>query len=205
MVQKQSRSVPVMRTVLEAVAARLRERDEQLLRIPEVCRATGVNYGSVYHHFGSRDGVIEAAYEMLFTEIIERDLATVRHAVETTATFDGFLLAMQEILDTVSSGADRHTSRAMRLRIVAASLTRPALRAVISTAQASLTAELAGIVMICQEQGWVRRDLSARSIAVILQVVIFGRNLDDLSAEPIPEEEWSTFMFQLLTLLLTPP
>lgn len=205
MVQKQSRSVPVMRTVLETVAARLRERDEQLLRIPEVCRATGVNYGSVYHHFGSREGVIEAAYKMMFTEIIEQDLAMVRHAVETSAAFDGFLLAMQGILDTVSSGADRRTSRAMRLRIVAASVTRPALRAVISTAQASLTTELAGIVAICQEQGWIRRDLSARSIAVILQVVIFGRNLDDLSAEPIPEEEWSAFMFQLLTLLLTPP
>ncbi len=204
MVQKQSRSVPVMRTVLEAVADRLRDGDERLLRIPEVCRATGVNYGSVYHHFGSREGVIEAAYEMMFSEIIEQDLAMVRRAVETTTSKDGFLLAIQGVLETVSTGPDRRASRAMRLRIVAASTTRPDLREVISASQAALTAELAGIVEFCQEQGWVRADISSRSIAVILQVVIFGRNLDDLSSEPIPEEEWSAFMFQLFTLLLTP-
>jgi AcrR family transcriptional regulator len=204
MVQKQSRSVPVMRTVLEAVAERLRDGDERLLRIPEVCRATGVNYGSVYHHFGSREGVIEAAYELMFSEIIEQDLAMVRQSVEATATFDDFLVAIQRILATVSSGPDRRDSRAVRLRIVAASVTRPRLRQVISEAQAALTTELATIVGVCQELGWVRRDVSAHSIAVILQVVVFGRNLDDLSAEPIPEDEWSALMFQLFTLLLTP-
>ncbi|HVB70856.1 MAG TPA: TetR/AcrR family transcriptional regulator [Acidimicrobiales bacterium] len=193
-----------MRTVLDAVADRLRDGDERLLRIPEVCRATGVNYGSVYHHFGSREGVIEAAYEMMFTEIIEQDLAMVRRAIETTASQDGFLLAIQGVLETVSTGPDRRASRTMRLRIVAASTTRPDLREIISASQARVTAELAEIVGFCQGQGWIRADMSSRSIAVILQVVIFGRNLDDLSAKPIPEQEWSTFMFHLFTHLLTP-
>ena len=193
-----------MRAVLEAVAERLRDGDERLLRIPEVCHATGVNYGSVYHHFGSREGVIEAAYGMMFSEIIEQDLTMVRQAVEATTTFDDFLVAIQRILATVSSGPDRRDSRVIRLRVVAASVTRPTLREAISEAQATLTTELATIVGVCQELGWVRRDVSAHSIAVILQVVVFGRNLDDLSAEPIPEDEWSALMFQLFTLLSTP-
>ena len=62
---KQSRSVPVMQAVLDAVAERLMAGDELLIRIPEICEATGVNYGSVYHHFGSREGVIDAAYNMI--------------------------------------------------------------------------------------------------------------------------------------------
>jgi hypothetical protein len=128
----------------------------------------------------------------------------VRRAIETTNSNNSFLEAVQGVLETVSTGPDRRASRAMRLRIVAASTTRPALREVISASQAALTAELAGIVGFCQEQGWIRTDISSRSIAVILQVVIFGRNLDDLSAEPVPEQEWSTFMFQLFTHLLTP-
>jgi AcrR family transcriptional regulator len=204
MVQKQSRSVPVMRTVLTAVAERLREEDETRLRIPEVCAATGVNYGSVYHHFGSREGVIDAAYEMMFSEIIESDTATIRRAIESTTTFEGFLEVIQEALDTVSSGEDRRSSRSMRLRIVAASVTRPALRAMISEAQASLTDEVTRVVEYCQERGWMRRDVTARSIAVILQVVVFGRNLDDVSARPIPEPEWSALIYQLFGLLLTP-
>src|SRR5450755_2157590 len=76
MVTKQSRSAPVMRTVLEAVIERLNDGDESLIRIPEICEATGVNYGSVYHHFGSRDGVIDAAYHQMFTKLAEEDIAT---------------------------------------------------------------------------------------------------------------------------------
>jgi AcrR family transcriptional regulator len=193
-----------MRTVLEAVAERLRDSDESLLRIPEVCRATGVNYGSVYHHFGSREGVIDAAYELMFSEIIEADTAATRRAVEGATTFAEFLGRIEGILGAVSSGDDRRTSRSMRLRIVAASVTRPRLRAIIGEAQAKLTNELASIVESAQERGWMRRDVPARSMAVVVQVVVFGRNLDDVSSDPIPESEWSAFIYQLFALLLTP-
>ena len=50
-----------MRTLLEAVAEPLCDGDESRLRIPDICAASGVNYGSIYHHFGSREGVIGAA------------------------------------------------------------------------------------------------------------------------------------------------
>ena len=44
-----------MQAVLDEVALRLSTTDESLIRIPDICEATGVNYGSVYHHFGSRE------------------------------------------------------------------------------------------------------------------------------------------------------
>jgi AcrR family transcriptional regulator len=204
MVQKQSRSAPVMRSVLEAVAERLRDEDESRLRIPEICAATGVNYGSIYHHFGSREGVIDAAYAMIFSEIVERDLAAMRRSVETTTTFGGFLTAAQQMLDDVANGDGRRSNREMRLRIVAASVTRPELRSTISASQARFTAELAAIVEVCQKRGWMRSDVGARPVAVILQAVVFGRNLDDLSADPIPEAEWTACIYQLFALLLTP-
>lgn len=60
-----------MQAVLDAVGERLMNADESLIRIPEICEATGVNYGSVYHHFGSREGVIDAAYHQMFTKLAE--------------------------------------------------------------------------------------------------------------------------------------
>ena len=56
------------------------EGDEGTIRIPEICEATGVNYGSVYHHFGSRDGVIDAAYSYLFSTIVEEEIALINTA-----------------------------------------------------------------------------------------------------------------------------
>jgi AcrR family transcriptional regulator len=201
-VHKQSRSGPVMRTVLEAVAERLREGDETRLRIPEVCAATGVNYGSVYHHFGSREGVIDAAYEMMFGEIIDDDIAATHAAIDDSEDFATFLAAAGRILDSVSVGERRRASRSMRLRIIAASVTRPELREMIGATQSRLTDELAMAVLTCQDRGWVRRGLDPRAVAVLLQVVVFGRNLDDASAEPLSEELWSGFVFDLFSRVI---
>ncbi|MGH9019656.1 MAG: TetR/AcrR family transcriptional regulator [Acidimicrobiales bacterium] len=203
-VHKQSRSAPVMRTVLEAVAERLRDGDETLVRIPEVCAATGVNYGSVYHHFGSREGVIDAAYEMMFSRLVDQDMVAIRRAVAAADDFPGFLVAAQEIMTSISSGGGRRSNRSMRLRIVAASVTRPELRQLIGVAQERLTSELTSTIELCQARGWMRSDVDARAVAAMLQIVVFGRNLDDASTSPVPEDEWSAFVFQLFNLLLDP-
>ena len=92
----------------------------------------------------------------------------------------------------------------MRVRIVAASLTRPELKVLIGLTQTRLTDELLRLVAIGQERGWLRRDMSARSIAVGLQVLIFGRILDDISLNPVDSSEWEYSMGVLSTSLFTP-
>lgn len=201
-VHKQSRSGPVMRTVLEAVAQRLRDGDETRLRIPEVCAATGVNYGSVYHHFGSREGVIDAAYEMMFGEIVDGDIAAIHEAIDEADDLASFLVAATRILRSVTMGEERLSNRSMRLRIVAASVTRPQLRAMIGATQARITDELTLAIMTCQERGWIRPGLDPRALAVYSQVIVFGRSLDDASEEPISEERWSAFVVDLVSRVI---
>jgi hypothetical protein len=55
-----------------------------------------------------------------------------------------------------------------------------------------------------QERDWLRRDMSAHSIAVIVQVLLVGRTVDDISKEPIDDDEWSTSMQLLLSDLVHP-
>ena len=202
--KKQSRSTSVMQTVLHEVEQQLRREDERYLRVPEVCRATGVNYGSVYHHFGSRDGLIDAAYAEMFTKTVASDVELIREAIRKSTSFGAFLIAIERLLNTATSGDERRINRATRMRILAASATRPMLREVIGRAQAEITKELAETIKICQRRGWMRSDFDPKSVAVFVQVVIFGRNLDDLSIEAMPESEWAAFMYQVFGLLLTP-
>jgi AcrR family transcriptional regulator len=199
---KQSRSGPVMQAVLDAVAERLMNGDESMIRIPEVCEATGINYGSVYHHFGSREGVIDAAYDMIFARLVQEDIALFRQGVEQATTFDEFVAIMQPIVASVSLGPLRRKRRAMRVRIVAAASTRPRLRLLIGQTQARLSSEVRHIIERAQSQGWMREDLGAGALAVLFQIVIFGRTLDDVSVEPVDEGEWektmSAVFFELL-------
>src|SRR5579863_5073227 len=202
---KQNRSAPVMQAVLDAVGERLIRADESLIRIPEICEATGVNYGSVYHHFGSREGVIDAAYHQMFTKLAEEDIATLQLVSVSAKTFDEYLVAMQGLIGTFASSDVRRARRALRARIVAASMMRPELRELIGTTQSRLTLELQSIVEYGQQREWLNRELSAHSVAVLIQVLLVGRTLDDVSTTPIDNAEWETSMAMLLGVILTTP
>ena len=191
-----------MNSVLEAVAERLISSDESQIRIPEICEATGVYYGSVYHHFGSREGVIEAAYEMIFCELVEEDIAMLDRVSISAQTFDDFVTALAPLVEVMTSGEQRRERRALRLRIIAAAQTRPELSALIGNTQIRITDGLTRVVEYGQSQGWLRDDLSARSIAVVMQALIFGRNLDDISMVPISDQEWGAVMGIVLSELV---
>jgi AcrR family transcriptional regulator len=202
---KQNRSAPVMQAVLDAVGERLMKADESLIRIPEICEATGVNYGSVYHHFGSREGVIDAAYHQMFTKLAEEDLATLQLVSVSSQTFEEYLVAMQGLIGTFASSDVRRARRALRARIVAASMMRPELRELIGTTQSRLTNELQTIVEYGQQREWLNRELSAHAVAVLIQVLLVGRTLDDVSATPIDNAEWEASMAILLSVIIARP
>src|SRR5277367_4807855 len=199
---KQSRSAPVMQAVLDAVGDRLMRADESLIRIPEICEATGVNYGSVYHHFGSREGVIDAAYHQMFTKLAEEDIAVLHMVSVSSQSHDDYIVSVQALIGTFASGEERKARRALRARIVAASMTRPELRVLIGGTQSRLTSELRRIVEYGQERNWLTPAISAHTIAVMIQVLLVGRTIDDVSTTPIDNAEWELSMGLLLAVLL---
>jgi AcrR family transcriptional regulator len=200
---KQSRSAPVMQAVLDAVGERLMHADESLIRIPEICEATGVNYGSVYHHFGSREGVIDAAYHQMFTKLAEEDIAVLHSVSVASQTHDDYVTSVGGLVGRFASSEERRARRALRARIVAASMTRPELRHLIGGTQSRLTSELRQIIEYGQERNWLTTNISAHSIAVMIQVLLVGRTLDDVSATPIDNAEWEISMGLLLAVILS--
>lgn len=191
-----------MQAVLDAVAERLMTGDELLIRIPEICDATGVNYGSVYHHFGSREGVIDAAYNMIFSKLIEEDIRTFQQVNETVQSLEEYIAVMGPIVTKLSSGPERKARRAMRIRIVAAASTRPGLRELIGKSQARLTNDIARLTSFAQQKGWLRDDISPQALSVLFQILVFGRALDDVSSEPIDEATWEASSSVLFVELL---
>jgi AcrR family transcriptional regulator len=191
-----------MKTVLDAVAERLIAGDELLIRIPEICEATGVNYGSVYHHFGSREGVIDAAYNMIFSQMVEEDIALFRQATSGSETLQEYIAITLPIVGALNSGPERIARRALRVRIIAAAATRPELHQLISETQSRLTEEWRLLVEFAQRREWIRNDISSTFLAVFFQVLVFGRALDDISEKPVDDEDWGTSIATLFVHLL---
>jgi hypothetical protein len=120
-------------------------------------------------------------------------------------TFDEYVDAIRPVLERISSGEDRLVRRAIRSRIVAAAITRPELRVLIGVNQARLTKELLRIAEFAQLRGWMRRDVSAHSIAMLMQAVSLGRTLDDISTDPISDVEWEQTLVALFMEMLNLP
>jgi AcrR family transcriptional regulator len=194
---KQQRSQITIDKVLEEVAERLFHDDESFLRIPEICEASGVNYGSVYHHFGNRQGLIDAAYVKLYERFIAKDIEQVRALGGHSNTFDEFVIAAHNLVNQVATDPERVLSRDSRLRIVAASRSRPELARRIGELQLEVTNELSNIIQGFKNQGWIRADVEAKEVSVAVQTIVFGRLMDGMSPEAFDDLQWGR-MFQSL-------
>ena len=142
---------------------------------------------------------------MIFSRLVADDIVRLREIGESSTSLEQYVSAMRPLVELMSAGPDRAARRAMRVRIVAAAETRKELRVLIGETQARLTDEMVRIVEHGQNRGWLRRDVTARSIAVLVQVVIFGRTLDDVSSEPINQPDWEQAIYALFLNLLTTP
>jgi AcrR family transcriptional regulator len=188
-----------MAKAVEAVADRLLTEDETLIRVPEICEETGVNYGSVYHHFGSREGLIDAAYLHLFERSAREDVDNLVAAARTATTREEFFAGMRRVLRASVANEDREQRRQMRVRVLAAALVRPSLRDAIAITQDGVTDSMTEFVSIGQDKGWFRKDLDARAMAVMFQVVVIGRVLDDVSGHPVSEAQWGPVVANALS------
>jgi hypothetical protein len=69
----------------------------------------------------------------------------------------------------------------------------------IAETQESVTDDLTEMTSIAQQNGWFRSDLDARAMAVMFQVVVIGRVLDDISPNPVTEEQWGPVVANALS------
>ena len=141
----------------------------------------------------------------MFTKLAEEDLATLQLVSVSAQSFEEYLVALQGLVGTFASSEGRRARRALRARIVAASMMRPELRKLIGATQSRLTEELRSIVEYGQQRGWLNQDLSAHAVAVLIQVLLVGRTLDDVSTTPIDNVEWESAMAILLTVIVARP
>jgi AcrR family transcriptional regulator len=179
--------------LVEATIAILRERGQAGLRIDDLLEKSGVSRGSLYHHFGSRDGLIDAAKLVEFTTMANRDLealGVLADRAHSRSELQASLLAVAE----AAHGIERRFIRLRRTAIIGASATRPRLAEALAEEQQRVTDRFAGYIGVFQDRGLVRQDLDPNVAAVYLQAIVLGRVLDDISARPIDPKAWEAMV-----------
>lgn len=175
--------------LLEVTIRLLGEHGESGLRVEEVLSEADASPSSLYHHYGNRDGLIEAARIVMFTRSVASDIEVLRTILDESETGAELLSRILQVNRSVQD-PKRAPRRRERLAILGSAADRPALWAALSEQQDNLTAVTAELIGDAQQRGLMRSDLDARAVAYFIQAYTFGRVLSDVSSEPVDPDEW---------------
>lgn len=186
------------RRLIEATSATLWTEDESSLRIADICRATGLSSSVIYAHFGSRQGLVDAALLSMF----ERAAATYREILAAGISEVG---SVEEVIAFLSAGrtgrevqASMAELRRVRLRVATAALARPAMRERWAEIQEVHLQGMAALTEAVQARGVIGRRLTGRQLAIVIEGFGIAKELDAITAAPEPNEVWLEMLATML-------
>ena len=185
----QERAVPTVQAVLNATIQMLEDGGEAAVRLDEVLRVSGISRGSLYHHFGSREGLIEAARLAQFTRSVNEDIAVLRQAILDSPSKETLSKRLRVITEAVGSIERKH-QRLFRISILASAYGRPTLERALGDEQKLVTNQIADLVSQSQERGWIRTDVNPRAVASFIQAYSLGRVLVDIDPDRASDDDW---------------
>jgi AcrR family transcriptional regulator len=200
----QARAESTVSAVIAATVRAIEEGGESNVRIDEILVETGISKGSLYHHFGGREGLIAAARVVQFSRFIESDVQQIHEALTAATTLDEYVAAASHLLE-VGEGVERQKVRLARLNTISSSYGRSDLWNALSVQQHAHTELIAKAIRHGQTHGWIRNDLDARAISVFVQGYALSRILIDLDTDPVPTQDWEAVVRTALGALFVTP
>jgi AcrR family transcriptional regulator len=199
--QRAERSRETRERVLTVALAQVEEGGESAVRIDEIRDRSGVSIGSIYHHFGDREGVIAAVQLRRFADYARAEIAALSEIVERSRDLVEFRAALRQLtLD--APGAARTTIRWGRLGVLGSTIGRDELRDEVARIQTRLTDGFQAHIAQGQARGFFRSDLDPRAIAVFVEAYSLGFALNDLDEHGVDSERWQRVVWTVLDALL---
>ncbi len=187
--------------VIDVVLEMLEEGGEVAVRIDGVRDRSGVSVGSLYHHFGDRDGLIVAAQLRRFARYAEAEIAALSTIVERAGDVAEFRRAIRQLTRRTASEL-RAAERWGRIGVLGSTVGRPALLHEVRAVLTRLTDEFQAHVAQGQARGFFRSDLDARAIALFVESYSLGLALNDLDEHPVSERAWEKVVWSVLDGLI---
>lgn len=160
-----------------------------------VAHDVGVTKGALYHHFGSKDGLLEAVYKEAIRRHAER-------VVEDSAHGDG----RARLLALIDASARLLSSRTPFYRLLialhlAAAMERPVLAPIARRKQANQREFMIGLVRQGQADGSIRADLDAEAVGLTVNAALEGFLTQQLEP-PAAQRRWVAKFRSLMEDLL---
>lgn len=188
---KQSRAKETVSVVIDAARRAMKRAGESAVRVQEISSETGVSIGSIYHHFGDREGLIRAAYVGQFSEVVKSDIERLRTWSVKIESADDLRAHYDEMLEFLAKHFEL-MPLAERAATVGSALGRKDLRDALAEVHTRLTDGLTEVMQNLARAGVLKQHLVPRAAAQVILGLLHGRVLAELdNDDTISNEEWN--------------
>ena len=165
--------------------------------IESLLRKSKISKGSLYHHFGSKNGLLAAAEAQQFMKYLKREGETFRKLIEDCKSKQKFIDLVAAVM-TITRLEENIDFRKKRVRAIAMSFNDENLAQVLKNAQIEVTEYLAASFQIAKDRGWVKPDTDLMALSYWIQGVFIGHIMLDIAEQTEHEEAWGQVAFEAL-------
>ena len=160
--------VSIRQAILDQAIDALTRGGESALRVHDVARSVGCSVSALYVHFGSREGLAEAALVERFRRLNDDYGHTLTEALHRAKSVTAVRRALSAHVAELCAPehAPVHLARA---EVVAAARTRPAVRQALVDVESQHHSALRDALVGARQRQLVRSDLDPDAIATLLR------------------------------------
>lgn len=201
--RKRADGLKTIERILEVAEAEMSEFGLAQFNLDRVIEKSGVARSSVYHHFGGRNGLIAALETSSTMRSLERGMAQFDSMLNDLTSGEQAFEFIEMGLRFFGSQENRQL-RQRRITSLAACQSASAIREVLAKDQRWGTEVFARVLEKSKERGLCDPVEPYLGLAYVIQSMLVGRILVDISDDPELDRQWEDAALASLRSMLRP-
>lgn len=191
------------RALLEAAIDVIEESGDSGFRISAVLDRVGVASTAIYHHYGSRDDLVDSANaERYLRTLYVPGHAAFADAIARSGTVEEFLAVVGMMIE---AGGDEGAAQRRRTRVavLGSAVSRPTLEAKVHEANATYARSMAEAFAPAVERGWIQPVADPEVVAMWVIGQSTGRLMAEIGGPVVDIEQWQRIEASAILQALT--
>lgn len=201
--RKRADGLRTIEKILHAADAEMSEHGLANFNLDRMIEQSGVARSSVYHHFGGRDAVIAAVETSRTMRSLERGMSEFEKALDNMSSGEEAFQLIELGMRVFGSPENRQL-RGRRISSLAAAHSASAIREVLAKDQEWGSEHLARLLEKVRERGLADPVEPLLGLAYVIQSMLVGRILVDISDDPELDKQWEDAALMTLRMAIRP-
>jgi AcrR family transcriptional regulator len=159
--------------------------------VDSVLRKSKISKGSLYHHFGNKNGLLVAVETQQFIKYLDEQNTLLRNLVETRKSASDFLTLMTRFME-ISGLPENRDLRKKRIRAITVAAHDRDLSEFIKTEQINGSLYLAQTLQIAKDRGWIKPDVDVLAASYWIQGLFMGHIMLDITEIKDLDKAWNS-------------